>query len=77
MYAFKNRNPSVCCFLYICYDVYHKVWFYDVYHRVWFYDVYHRVWFYDVYHRVWFYVLDCCDGTDEWEGSIECVNNCK
>ena len=68
MYAFKNRNPSVCCFLYICYDVYHKVWFYDVYHRVWFYDV---------YHRVWFYVLDCCDGTDEWEGSIECVNNCK
>jgi len=22
-------------------------------------------------------VLDCCDGTDEWEGSIDCVNNCR
>ncbi|WAR23437.1 GLU2B-like protein [Mya arenaria] len=20
---------------------------------------------------------DCCDGSDEWEGNIECVNNCK
>ncbi|XP_052244209.1 glucosidase 2 subunit beta-like isoform X2 [Dreissena polymorpha] len=22
-------------------------------------------------------ICDCCDGTDEWEGNIECVNNCK
>ncbi|XP_052776822.1 glucosidase 2 subunit beta-like isoform X2 [Mya arenaria] len=22
-------------------------------------------------------ICDCCDGSDEWEGNIECVNNCK
>ncbi|KAL4235696.1 hypothetical protein ACF0H5_004089 [Mactra antiquata] len=22
-------------------------------------------------------ICDCCDGTDEWDGNIECVNNCK
>ncbi|XP_053393979.1 glucosidase 2 subunit beta-like isoform X2 [Mercenaria mercenaria] len=22
-------------------------------------------------------ICDCCDGTDEWDGNIDCVNNCK
>jgi len=24
-----------------------------------------------------YWYVDCCDGTDEYAGRIECVNNCK
>lgn len=31
----------------------------------------------ETFHICLFLFLDCCDGSDEYEGKIECVNNCK
>lgn len=31
----------------------------------------------ETFHICLFPFSDCCDGSDEYEGKIECVNNCK
>lgn len=31
----------------------------------------------EIFYICFFLFLDCCDGLDEYEGKIECVNNCK